>query len=231
MRTKQYKVVMLPTEKESDVNIWLNKNNQKPRIENYEPRIENFGWINQHLYLISDDEIKDYDWVYLSTDAVIGVFKVVNIDFDRNIHLQGETTSYQQSNLKKIVATTDTSITFDYSTPGELFTPTIPTSFIQAYIKAYNESKPIKEVDLEMQFTGMIDNFQTGLAIESIKTRPDNTVIVHQSKMYSKDEVIALCAKAWDESYDVNVRGKDRLTSDNNTREPVHFKKFIQDNL
>jgi len=30
-----------------------------------------------------------------------------------------------------------------------------------------------------------------------IKTRPDNTVIVHESKMYSKKEVEKLCEKAF----------------------------------
>lgn len=104
-------------------------------------------------------------------------------------------------NCKKIVATTDKSIGYtDHlisPVPNFCDYPQLPESFIQAYIKAYNEGKPITEVDLEMEeyinsafeYKGKDDGLY-------IKTRPDNTVIVHQSKMYSREEVEELCNSA-----------------------------------
>ena len=71
--------------------------------------------------------------------------------------------------------------------------PQIPESFIQTYIKAYNEGKPITEVGLEVDIVGA--STSSG-AIVDIKTNKNNDVIVHlkEEKLYSKDDILTfLC--------------------------------------
>ena len=157
-----------------------------------------------HICIISDEPALEGHWV---TDG----FQLAKVNCltvnDPNKYLH-----------KRVIASTDESLGY----------PVIPPAFIEAYVKAYNNSSPITEVSLEYD----CDHTQMpNKVIDIIKTRADNTVIIHQAKNYTRDEVIALCAKAWDESLAVNKYGKDRLPSDNNTREPVHFNKFIEDNL
>ena len=89
---KRAQVVMLPTNKNSsniaksinqDILSLYNKNDDKYN-----------QWINQHLYIISDDEIEDGDWF-------------INL-LDNSIH-QATNWIYVLT-CKKIIATTDTSL-------------------------------------------------------------------------------------------------------------------------
>ena len=218
---KTHKVVMLSTEKAS--NIYLDGYN-KLNLSRVNDTLNSH---KQHLYIISDDEIKEGDWVYLSTSAIIGVFKVQRVDFEKNIHLQGESTTYQQHHLKKIVATTDLNLSMCSKSPLDRHmdcngTASIPESFILAYIKAYNEGKPITEVDLEMiticTNCGQEDcdrlQCRGQKHISILKTRPDNTVIVYQSKTYSRDEVIAF-AKKYAKRCQAPIQAGDEWIQDN----------------
>lgn len=183
---KRHKVVMLPTEKAS--NLWLQPNNLL-RLAN---SLKEVGIAKpQHLYVLSDDEIKEKDWWF---DGVN-----VRNDFTK-------WTKYQKGFDKKIIATTDKLITNCQcnSNPHKLtcdfnyreYLPQLPELFIEAYIKAYNEGKPITEVNLEYKYTINNKPLTHGNShitpSITIKTRLDNTVIVHQSKMYSRDEVETL---------------------------------------
>lgn len=192
---------MLPTNKESNLTLGGSINKDKLGLvepdnrhpsSTYNCYVNNFKegtykypqnnkWLNfQLLYILSDDEIKEGDW-YFDTETKIICKSINNIKvFDC---------------WKKIVATTDKSLKLlqfydlkdnrgEFNTVESL--PQLPESFIQAYIKAYNEGKPITEVDLEitckadydknpeMYGTGM---FNSGKFTDIIKTRPDNTVI------------------------------------------------------
>lgn len=187
---KTFKVVILSTKEKS--NIWLRDN----KLEyNSSPSNK----INpQHLYIISDDEIKEGDW-YVHNQA--GKLRVIN-------------SNAIPMDAKKVIATTDTSLHTSEEVDGselmdewqgekiDLHTELsqLPESFIQAYIKAYNEGKPITEVDLEVSrccdqcgddksATDCYCHYGNYKTISVIKTREDNTVIVHRSKMYSADEV------------------------------------------
>ena len=204
---KTHKVVMLPTEKASRIHLANNK-----LIYGKELFTDGLTGRNQHLYIISDDEIKEGDWYYSPETKQV----------------------YNQSNhetslpCKKIVATTDTSlkVTDLISDKYAVYVPQIPESFIQAYIKAYNEGKPITEVDLEMDCD---HNQMPNKVIDIIKTRPDNTVIIHQSKMYSRDEVEYLIKCATDEI--LHVLGYDTGKKMKETGVMSHINKWIQDNL
>lgn len=180
---------------------------------------------NSHLYIVSNDEIKEGDWQYT---RLHGITQAKNLLWS------------EQEGAKKVVATTDKSLypKCDGKCAGNecvCLMPQLTESFIQAYIKAYNEGKPITEVDLEMEENtkfkkplasvynstrAILNNLDTTY---TIKTRPDNTVIVHQSKMYSRDEVIKLIEKyhkAW----------VDRPIYDDDEDPPIPS-NWIQDNL
>lgn len=193
---KQFKVVMLPTEKDS----YIHKNESEvfllPNKVYYTTDSK-----PQHLYIISDEEIEEGDWCF---------------DLEVNRIFKAEWGN--PHNSKKIVATTDKSLQNingnvneenERDETGLLLTqtlPQIPESFVLAYIKAYNEDNPITEVDLET-ICEYGDNCPSKGAYDkqhlckiSIKTRPDNTVIVHQSKMYSREEVEKLLRIAFNDS-------------------------------
>lgn len=181
----------------------------------------------QYLYILSEDEIKEDDWCISGKE----VFQCK--------------TNEHKGIFKKIVATTDKSLTAginncdgclankpidnngnhrmgnedkypDYMSCQKskyiINLPQLPESFIQAYIKAYNEGKPITEVDLEMEkvFGVLTPDFT-----DEIKTRSDNTVIVHQSKMYSRDEVISLLNKCWYDSAALGGSDNDCMSIEN----------------
>lgn len=201
MKTKQtFKVIMLPSNKKAEKgNIVLNTPNNNLYIMDSRKNWGNYDTIHvkgssfhewdkavlpQHLCIISDEEINDGDWVLFNNRIIV------------------KYTSGPIVDSKKIVATTDKSlITKIYSHESQdlmkisvykdKLLPQIPESFIEAYIKAYNEGKPITEVNLEMETeTWGIEGIFT-----KIKTRPDNTVIIHPSKLYTRDEVINFILK------------------------------------
>lgn len=179
MKKQEFKVVMLPTEKASIIHLW--NNGIKETIETCELEYSNTR-NTQHLYIISNDEIKEGDWFI---NELHQLFQC-NGQIKPSIYSDG-----------KIVATTDFSLRYNTNDlmrgevqgkyPTGIFN--IPTSFIQAYIKVYNEGNPITGVCLEMEeyrFT-----YETGTKYSaSIKTRLDNTVIVHTAKLYTRDELI-----------------------------------------
>jgi len=194
---KTHKVVMLPTEKASRIHLANNK-----LIYGKELFTDGLTGRNQHLYIISDDEIKEDDW-YVS-DNGLEQSTILQAKKEYEGFYKGKQT------CKKIVATTDKSLKIvigdsgwkshddggwsEYKPEYKLL-PQIPESFIQDYIKAYNEGKPITEVDLEMEIDYVANATPPTKPMDStvykIKTRPDNTVIIHikEDRLYTKGEV------------------------------------------
>lgn len=178
---KEYSLVMLPTEKASKIGFLTKIGKERKDLRYYNIESPNIlDSENQHLYIISNDEIKKNDW-YI--DFSIGSIKLplqASEDFKNNI----------QHNCFKIVATTDESLS--EIPKGDTFNrlcPEIPESFITAYIKSYNGGKPITEVQLEMEIHtviggGLLPTGEVGgkgnqaYNTKHIKTRPDNTVII-----------------------------------------------------
>jgi len=219
---------MLPTEKASL--ICLNTNEQLYLSKEMNMADDNNEY--QHLYIISDDEIKEGDWVIHYVNQA-----------PKLVENKMQAVLYTESLEKKIVATTDKSLneclickntsSSDFNDHDHINMPQIPESFIQAYIKAYNEGKPITEVDLEMEIDYVANATPPTKPMDptvyKIKTRPDNTVIVHQSKMYSRDEVEYLIKCATDEI--LHVLGYDTGKKMKETGVMSHINKWIQDNL
>ncbi len=153
MNRKTFEVVMLPTEKSI---IHLSKNNVLIESIEITGCSDLYRLTPQHLYILSDEEIKIGDWVieYQSKDSV-GEVHFINSEYILSKDIQ-----------KKIIATTDNSLGL----------PLIHDSFLPPFIKAYNEGKQITEVDLEMQISYHQEEICDGGYI--VKKRPDNTVII-----------------------------------------------------
>lgn len=144
---------------------------------------------NQHLYLLSDDEIKEGDW-FLEKGLRISVFP--NYLTDTN-------------ECKKIIATTDKSLVVSKDTGIvgiEYNLPQPSESFIQKFIYAYNNDDPITEVMVEYNHL----QSTTDLNEEWLKVNSsDNTITIRKMKdSWTREEVINLCREAINYGKDYN---------------------------
>lgn len=116
---KTFKIIMLPTEEASRLFIDTRDNSLAQSMD-----IPPAGsiWPNQHLYILSDEEIKEGDWIY-STDnntSSCNIYQVVKynaITGAKPIGFGGKCFNTEQgigvaiNKCKKIIATTDKSLT------------------------------------------------------------------------------------------------------------------------
>lgn len=198
---KTVKVVMLPTEKAIENGSIISRAiDDKLAIVNpltiNDSNSKKDGHKANHIYLVSNkawsdggDEIKHYDYYYSKGDNRIFQYLPEDDMANRDI-----TPDY--CGTYKVIATTDKSLTKPFGAKADFDViplPQIPGSFIKAYVKANGE---IDEVMVE--YEDMYKNIEDdGLDITyfTIKTREDNTVIIHKSKTYSREEVINLINK------------------------------------
>ena len=221
---KTVKVVMLATEKAS--NIYKDGYNELHLFSTYDTLQSH----KQHLYLISDDEIKEGDWAIHPSKGVYQAIRELD----------------ELSGSKKIIATTDTSLHCPLPKDADLamgtsfiydkregydeyrmLVPQIPESFIWVYIKAYNEGKPITEVAVEIIDVGeegWHGSNKDGEPVwneKLIVKTSNNEVIICPQKMYTRGEVIALCNNAflagvsWYEGASKKAPNREQWISDN----------------
>lgn len=169
---KQCKVVMLATDIKSRKNdLVLTSYALGIHISNIEPSFHN----KQHLYIISDEEIKEGDFVVSTFDKWKneGLLKPVigqNIKIEKESYLieynedsskiTGEKQSlWEKGYSKKIIATTDKSLVIKYdgktsiseNWSGKLL-PQISQQFIEQYITEYNKGNIISDVLVEYEY-------------------------------------------------------------------------------
>lgn len=157
----------------------------------------------QHLYILSDEEIKEGDWyIHINTNTLL----------QRSQH-KGEAMLISN---KKIIATTNPELNHKESyTKGKgnskdyfnkIITSEISQDFIEVYIKEYNAGNPIKEVMVEYKEGCCIGGIHFAYCVEeckkpisTLKLRPDNTIFISRikEKMYSRDEIL----KSFDKLY------------------------------
>jgi hypothetical protein len=200
---KKVKVVMLPTEGYPAIAQSI-----KAKAFNL-PKEELYGWIDcpirtghtlHHLYLVSDEEIKEDDWC---------------IDSQYNkLFKAGTTPSEKYDFIKKVIATTDkslkkTSFRVFKDLPSHSL-PQIPESFIKAYVEANGE---IDEVMVEYEYkctmnpkacewsdcrvSNKCGNYKE-ITYPTLKTRDDNTVIIHKvknDKQFTLEDIIDILHK------------------------------------
>ena len=158
---------------------------------------------NQHLYIISDDEIKEGDWM-LDT-----------IQSENPLELATKESIYflntPEQGWKKIIASTDNSLNF----------PNIPEEFIKLYIEKYNSRNPIEEVEVKYILQHDLRTRDLEKEFEHIPIIDSNNCISIQSikDSYTREEVIQLLKK-----YDEEFVTTKKLSS-------LCFDKWIEENF
>ena len=141
----------------------------------------------QHLYIISDDKIKEDDWC---------------IDSDRNIfqHKNHFPVSIGQ---RKIIATTNTLLKIEINSkrgdllPDVSFDINLPQpskQFIEKYIEEYNKGNVITDILVEYEY--LLDDMVV-LPYWKLKVNPkDNTITIKKLKeLYTKEELCQIVEK------------------------------------
>lgn len=124
----------------------------------------------QHLYIISDDKIKEGDWCLSKLNEIV-VFKGKNF------------------NYKKIIATTDASL--DLPQPSQ--------QFIEKYIKSYNKGVILSDVFVESNESHDSLDFRDIYIPQSLKVNPKDNIITIKTveDSYSREELETELRKAF----------------------------------
>ena len=218
---KKAQVIMLPTENESRFHLFTGN---KPGLYSY-PEIvsaipKNPYCVNQHLYIVSDDEIKEGDW-YLDNIPKYYVIEQANEDWCLT------------KDHKKIIATTDTSLieSIEMIGTGSTYLFKLPQpsqQFIEKYIESYNKGEVITNVLVEyetLKTTANNKHFGEGhiySIANKLKINPkDNTITIKKLKdNWNREEVLTLIRKA---ITDTNKVGFRNISMD--------YNKWIEENL
>lgn len=201
---KRCKVVMLPTNKPSKLgNLVTYQEHSLAKVtkEGVNPKNTTVQFWN--LYIISDDEIKEGDWCY---------------DLKNNCTLQAKS-SYEGMRIKKIIATTDTSLkidnpNYDIGRLAYINLPQPSQQFIEKYVEEYNKGNIITNVLVEYEewcncngSIKMRKHLRTTkcdkcIEWDELKINPkDNTITIKKVKdSWNREEVIILLEKALAES-------------------------------
>jgi len=192
---KKRQVVMLPTNEKAEGRVLLLRNNILTYQKEYFTKIylEKTRTKSFYLYILSDEEIKEGDWMYRKGAEPITIKQA-----------EKGTTSPRLSSLGwlKIIATTDNSLTFlkkarpDHSDPVSWYYPQPSQSFLEVFVREYNKGNVIKEVMVEYetiinQETQLGNKDNLPLTKEAIKINfKDNTITIKRVKEnWSREEV------------------------------------------
>lgn len=213
-----HKVIMLPTEKASQIHLWEDEKGKSLHLTNKEDAHTRNC---QHLYLLSNEPIQENDWIYDIKYKESGHNK--GLIFQKNFKYDSNDVLY-----KKIIATTDKSLGIEQMKGEPLSTfqlPQFPEAFIQKYVEAYNSGHSITEVNVEYEsvYLGTEGDGHSsnswGVYEDRLKLRPNNTIIISPSRMYSREEVLNILEKYL--QYLANPQRKRNLSA----------KEFFEQNL
>lgn len=132
---KKAQLVMLPTNEKARLILGKNKKKEILAMRIMTELGEDWKWKYQHLYFLSDEEIKEEDWVYDYESK-----QIIKIDY---------LDAYTKINpWKKIIATTDSSLHLVIEDGIISFTelPQPSQSFLEVFVREYNKENVIKEV-------------------------------------------------------------------------------------
>lgn len=197
------KVVMLPTEKASKIILNLKTKSLSYGREISEEFVR-YGEELQHLYILSDEEIKEGQWrLNLETNSFIKVYYYDAIDCKLN-----------PKKFKKIIATTDPELKIDIQRDAFVETNCPLPRPSDAFLKAYCEKGGISEILVEYEYfendtsecIGM-DSEPNGIPFNgfTLKVAPDNTITIKPVKdSWNKEEMSQVVKKAlYDLAYSV----------------------------
>lgn len=200
-----YQVHMLPTDKANGgLQLVHSIKDKQLSLADFGTYIDTRIFKSQHLYITSNEEIKEGDWVIDTVERYIR--QAIKSDLE---YFNAVLTGLNSGHLRlKIIATTNPELwTEEYVVAGDIDDliniPKIDLPFIEAYIKAYNTKKPIKEVKLEIQnavLAGSSSEYSFNdsiIPVQVLKLTPEGAVIPIQSpikeKKFTRDEVEGVC--------------------------------------
>ena len=209
---KECNVVMLPTKdaihdciiKGSDGKFTYSTT---PFTQDY---LNHMNWNSYHLYITSDDEIKEGDWYYTKMN-LIKEFQIKQFKYENLYRNVSNTKSFKEKNFK-IIATTDTSLklhrrvmTSEIGVDEDYYynLPQPSKSFIQKYCELGGIEKVLVEYKTNRYCVkcstirtnylckcGEPDNFNYK---DEIKTDSHNTITIKPIKdSWNKDELIPI---------------------------------------
>lgn len=218
----EHDLVMLPTKEKSNIHSYMYDLSLLNTLkETYQMNGNSQISYAKHLYITSNDEIKEGDWVF---DPIGN--RVAQI---REVSKKG-----YNFGAKKIIATTDSSLwEHDDTVPYPKTRPALPQisqEFIEYFVEEYNKGNIITKVLIEYKedveqtkvknskIPFSVSKYHPDNSIYTPVINPDNTINIKsvEVKMYSREEVIKLMNKSIDIGY--NYCKNDR---------PVHTRTFI----
>lgn len=140
---KECNIHLLPSKKKSRI---IKINSGKLTLYEDELLTENQG---VHLYITDDSEIKEGDWILHKLDEYPTIVT--------NRPEYSDKTKLKEYGYKKIIATTDTSLSIKYDGNSPISEnwnkqlPQIPQQFIEYYISEYNKGRKIEKVLVEFE--------------------------------------------------------------------------------
>lgn len=201
---KKCKVLLLPTNEKASIYLkcYIHKLNKLILGTNIAKEstssikdLEDKSYKAQHLYILSDDEIEERDFDKLLKQGLYfeSSNEMIKIITTNRIKTPGF--------YKKIIATTNTSLTVKAEKAGEntwhnpLPQPSI--QFIQKYTEEYNKGNIIKDVLVEYEW---IDNPEQIPGVGDywdLKIHPkDNTITIKKVKdSWNREEIVELLKK------------------------------------
>lgn len=169
---KKIQVVMLASDKESTLHLFTgNKQGLYLYPENMSVIPKNPHCLNQHLYFLSDDEIKEGDWYYTKNADGVYINKCCKLE------LKKEHIYYLKSdNCKKIITLTDKSLKL----------PEPSKEWIEYFVSEYNKGNIITEVTVEYISEYFEGEEKPWITWEEtrLKTKADNTINIKMKETW-----------------------------------------------
>ena len=241
---KECNIVMLPTKDET--NIVLNTSTEElsyTTTKKLNIRYKVFTY--QHLYIVSDDEIKEGDWFISSENKI---YHAIRENFDDLFSILKDLNySTIWKSKGKIITTTDKSLMVqDYFKNGRKAGLEQSPQPSQSFIKKYCELGDVDKVLVEYEFNvelykntpSIIKNSTYGSAGQyklnfyKLKTDSHNTITIKSVKdSWTREEVIDLL-KIYQEdfcNFEAIKPGLEKLKNTINL--PEYWKDWIKENL
>ena len=189
---KRAKVVMLPTnEKTKHLMVYSDVEKTKGKLILNGLKNDEYKEY-QHLYIISDDEIKLFAWVYNNKENIVEqITSKTQLIFVLEENKENQT-------YNKIIATTDKTL----SQTSRTEIPQPSKQFIEKYIEEYNKSNIITDVlvEYESDFNSCFctkDICNGNNCPKKLNINPkDNTITIKKVKeVYTKEELCQVLEK------------------------------------
>lgn len=206
---KKAQVIMLPTNSSnialltSKTEFMIGTETSKSSLQGgkewvYNKSITDNSTMPQHLYIISDDKIKEGDYMHTHK----GIERAVYDGY-----------SFNKVNewCKKIIATTDRNLIIRGKTNNAELLPQPSQQFTEKYIESYNKGLILSDVLVEYEQiprVSIFSEYEPGIQTSygyKLKVNPkDNTIIIKPLReSWSREEVEELCKNAWQIGFNV----------------------------